>query len=67
MNSTIQISKETKNLISSFGSKDDTYEDIIKKMYSMAVKEQLRDFVMGSEGTLTIDAARKRLSKQWPE
>ena len=29
MNTTIQISKETKELISSFGSKEDTYEEII--------------------------------------
>ena len=41
-------------------------EDIIKKMYSMAVKEQLRQFLMSSEKTLTIDEARARLSKKWP-
>lgn len=66
MNSTIQLSKDTKDLISTFGSKEDTYEDIIKRMYDMAVKEQLRQFLMSSEGTLTIDQARKRLSKKWP-
>jgi hypothetical protein len=65
MNSTIQISKETKELIGTFGTKEDTYEDIIKKMYSMAVKEQLRQFLMSSNGTLTLDEARTRLSKQW--
>lgn len=67
MNSTIQISKETKNLISSFGTKENTYEDIIKKMYSLAVKEQLREFLMDSKETLTINEARERLSKKWPE
>ena len=67
MSSTIQISKETKNLISSFGTKEDTYEDIIKRMYSLAVKEQLREFLMSSKNTLTIEDARKRLSKKWPE
>lgn len=66
MNSTIQLSKETKELIGTFGAKEDTYEDIIKKMYSMAVKEQLRQFLMSSEKTLTIDEARVRLSKKWP-
>ena len=65
MNTTIQLSNETKELIGTFGTKEDTYEDIIKKMYSMAVKEQLRQFLMSSEGTLTIDEARKRLSKKW--
>lgn len=66
MNSTIQISKETKELISTFGSKEDTYEDIIKRMYKMAAKEQLRQFLMSSDNTITLDEARKRLSKKWP-
>jgi hypothetical protein len=65
MNTTIQLSNETKELIGTFGTKEDTYEDIIKKMYSMAVKEQLRQFLMSSEGTLTLDEARARLSKKW--
>lgn len=66
MTSTIQLSKETKHLISSFGSKEDTYEDIIKHMYKLAVKEQLREFLMSSEGTITIEEARKELNKKWP-
>jgi hypothetical protein len=66
MNTTIQLSNETKELIGTFGSKEDTYEEIIKRMYAMAVKEQLRQFLMSSEGTLTLDEARKRLSKKWP-
>ena len=65
MNTTIQLSNETKELIGTFGTKEDTYEDIIKRMYSMAVKEQLRQFLMSSEGTLTLDEARVRLSKKW--
>ena len=64
MNSTIQISKDTKELIGSFGRKEDTYEDIIKKMYNMAVKEQLREFLMSSEGTISIDEAIRR-AKKW--
>lgn len=66
MNSTIQLSKETKVLIGTFGKKEDTYEDIIRRMYSLAVKEQLRQFLMSPEGTLTLEEARKRLSKKWP-
>ena len=66
MNSTIQLSKETKELIGTFGKKEDTYEDIIKRMYSLATKEQLRQFLMSSERTLSIEEARKRLSKKWP-
>ncbi len=66
MNSTIQISKETKELISTFGTKEDTYENIIKKLYSLAVKEQLRDFLMSSKNTVTLAEARERISQKWP-
>jgi len=63
MTSTIQLSKETKELLNSFGTKEDTYEDIIKRMYKLAVKEQLRDFLFSSEGFISLDEARKRVNK----
>lgn len=65
MTSTIQLSKETKHLIGTFGSKEDTYEDIIKRMYKMAVKEQLRELLMTSEDTISISEAREELNKKW--
>ena len=65
MATTIQLTQETKHLISSFGTKEDTYEVIIKKMYALAVKEQLREFLLSSEGTIPIDEAIKRAKKQW--
>ena len=60
MNSTIQISKETKSLIGTFGTKEDTYEDIIKRMYGLAVKEQLREFLMSSDNTISLDELIER-------
>lgn len=65
MATTIQISEETKQLVNTFGAKDDTYEDIIKRMYELAVKEQLREFLLSSEGTIPIDEAIQRAKKQW--
>ena len=62
MNSTIQISKETKSIISTFGTKEDTYEDIIKRMYKLAIKEQLRELLMTSKNTISLDEARKRIN-----
>ncbi len=67
MTSTIQLSKETKNLIASFGTKEDTYEDIIKRMYNLAVREQLREFLMSSEKCIPIEEAIQRAKKEWPE
>ncbi len=65
MITTIQLTEETKELISSFGTKKDSYEDIIKRMYTFAVKEQLREFLLSSENTIPIDEAIKRAKKQW--
>ncbi|OGJ20207.1 hypothetical protein A3K73_04620 [Candidatus Pacearchaeota archaeon RBG_13_36_9] len=62
---TIQLSKETKDKLASFGAKGESYEDILKRIYSLAVKEQLREFLMSSEGTISIEEARKELDKKW--
>ncbi len=64
---TIQLSRETKERISSFGAKGESYDDIIKKIYSLAVKEQLKEFLLSSESTLSIEEARKELNKKWPK
>lgn len=64
---TIQISKETKDMISTFGKKDETYEVIIKRMYNLAVKEHFREFMMSSEGFISIEEAIKRHKKIWPK
>jgi hypothetical protein len=66
MPTTIQISQETKKMIGSFGSKEDTYEDIIKRMYDMAVKEQLREFMFSSDGFIPIEDAIKEADRLWP-
>ncbi len=64
---TIQLSKETKDKISSFGIKGESYDEILKKIYSLAVKEQLREFLLSSEDTISIEEARKELNKKWPK
>ncbi|MEK6933649.1 MAG: hypothetical protein AABW75_02115 [Nanoarchaeota archaeon] len=63
---TIQLSKETKEKISSFGTKGESYDDILKRIYSLAVKEQLRDFLMSDEGFIPIEEAIKEADKKWP-
>lgn len=65
MPTTIQISKETKQLIGTFGAKEDTYEDIIRKMYGLAVKEQLREFLLSSADAIPIDEAIQRAKQLW--
>jgi len=64
---TIQLSKETKDKISSFGVKGESYDDILKRIYSFAVKEQLRNFLMSDDGFIPIEDAIKEADKKWPE
>lgn len=64
---TIQLSKETKERICSFGVKGESYDNIIRRIYSLAVKEQLKEFLLSSESTLSIEEARKELNKKWPK
>jgi hypothetical protein len=63
---TIQLSKETKKKISSFGVKGESYDDIINRIYNIAVKDQLREFLMSSENSISISEARRRLNEKWP-
>lgn len=65
-NTTIQISSEMKEKLASFGNKNETFETILQKVYSLAVKEQLRDFLMNSKGFIPINDAIKEANKKWP-
>ena len=63
---TIQLSKETKDKISSFGVKGESYDKIIKRIYFLAVKEQLKEFLLSSKNTISIKEAREELNETWP-
>lgn len=65
MNTTIQLSKETKELIGTFGTKEDTYDEILRRMYKLAVKEQMNEFLMSSKNDIPIDEAITRAKKKW--
>ena len=62
---TIQLSNEMKEKLATFGSKNETYDTILRRVYGLAVKEQLRDFLMSSEGFISIDEAIKRHKQKW--
>lgn len=64
---TIQLTKETRDKLSSFGMKGESYDVILQRIYSLAVKEQLRDFLMSSEGYIPIEEAIKEADKKWPK
>jgi len=62
---TIQLSKEMKDKLGSWGLKHETYDTILRRVYSLAVKEQLREFLMSSEGCVTAKEALERAKKKW--
>ncbi len=64
---TIQLSKETRDKLLSFGMKGESYDIILKRIYSLAVKEQLRLFLMSSEKFIPIKDAIKEANKKWPK
>ncbi len=63
MNTTIQISKETKELISTFGSKGDTYEEIIKKLYQSACENELKKFMEPSKNYMSLEEFGKLMEE----
>ena len=64
---TIQLSKETKDNLASFGLKGESYDDILKRVYALAVKEQLKQFLMSDEGFIPIEEAIEEANKKWPK
>ena len=67
MITTIQLSKEMKEKIASFGSKGESYEKILQRIYDLAVKEHLREFLMSSDNTIPIEEAIKEAERKWPK
>lgn len=64
---TIQLSKEMKEKIASFGSKGESYDEILRRVYHLAVKEQLRQFLMSSENTISLEEFKKEIEREWPK
>lgn len=64
---TIQLSKEMKEKIASFGLKGESYDKILRRVYTLAVKEQFRQFLMSDEGYIPIEEAVKEAERKWPK
>jgi len=65
MPTTIQLDEEVRDKIKSFGSKGETYNDIISRLYDVAVQQQLRELLFSSKDTLTLAQARTEHAKRW--
>lgn len=50
MNTTIAVSKETRDLLQAFGRKSESYDEVIRRMYNtIKLQEALREFVDENE------------------
>ena len=62
---TIELSKELKEKISSFGNKEENYEQILKRIYDMAVKTQLRELLLSDENCVPVKEALDRAKAKY--
>lgn len=62
MNTTISISKKTRDLLRDYGKKSENYDDIIKRMYNNTKLQMVLEKHIYSEGFVTLDEA-----EEWTE
>lgn len=64
-NTTIAVSNKIKEQIKEFGSKGETYSEILARLLASAKKRQLHDLLMNEEGTIPIEEAIAESKKRW--
>jgi predicted CopG family antitoxin len=64
-NTTIAISQEIKEKIKQFGTKGETYSEILARVLESARKRQLHDLLMNEEDTVSIEEAISNSKKRW--
>ena len=64
-NTTIAVTKEVKEKIKEFGSKGETYSDILLKLVESARERQLQVFLMDETDTIPIEEALAKAEKRW--
>ena len=61
----VSTQKKTKEEMKEFGLKDETYEDILKRLLKSAKERQLHDLLMDDTNTITIEEARDNMRELW--
>lgn len=64
---TIAIPKNLKEQMQEFGSKGETYSEIIARLIKSAKERQLHDILMDEKGFIPIEEAIKEAEKKWPK
>jgi predicted CopG family antitoxin len=64
---TIALPMKVKDELQEFGSKGESYSDIIERLLESARQRLLQDVLMNSEGFIPIEEAIKEAEKKWPK
>jgi predicted CopG family antitoxin len=64
---TIALPKEVKEKIRELGMMGENYSDVILRLMEGAREKMLHDFLMSSEGCVSIDDAIKEAKEKWPK
>jgi predicted CopG family antitoxin len=64
---TIALPMKVKEELQEFGSKGESYSDIIERLLESARQRLLQDVLMNSEGFIPIEEAIKEAEKKWPK
>ena len=62
---TIAITKDIKEKIKEFGSKGESYTEIIERLIKSAKERQLHDLLFDEEDTISIEEALSNAKKRW--
>lgn len=65
MNTTISISKETKQHIIEFGNKGETYNEILERILASVKERQIQAILMNEKNTIPIKEAIDKAKKRW--
>jgi hypothetical protein len=65
MNTTISIPTDVRDQLKEFGSKGDTYEDILRKILKFAKDRQLQELLMDNTDSVPVREALSRARKRW--
>ena len=63
MNTTISVSHQIREQIKEFGSKGETYDEILVKLLNKAKERQLQELLMNNEDSISIGEALERAKK----
>ena len=67
MNTTIAITQTLKEQIMEFGSKGETYNQILERIIENTKKRQIQELLMDEKDCLPIEKALARAKKKWQE